>query len=70
MGAYHTGEYRSLFEKIGKSREETQKKLEAIVHTFFTEVRRNAFIMKPAAAWDILRIPGTMMSGPRACPMA
>lgn len=35
MDAYHTGEYRNLFEKIGKSREETQKKLEAIVHTFF-----------------------------------
>ena len=35
MSAYQTGRYRNVFEELGKSREEIQRKLEESIHTFF-----------------------------------
>lgn len=35
MSAYQMGKYRNVFEEIGKSREEIQRKLEESIHTFF-----------------------------------
>lgn len=35
MSAYQTGKYRNVFEELGKSREEIQRKLKESIHTFF-----------------------------------
>ena len=68
-GAVLTGKYRNVFKECGYSEDEITKRVEQTFETIFMEKRRKGFTMKWEMTWLIWRIPETMMSVPKACPM-
>ena len=70
MGAYETKVYRNVFEQLGKTPEEIEKKIQDAAHTFFTAARRSGSTIRWEKIWGIWRIPGTMMPERKGCPTA
>ena len=65
MGAYETKVYRNVFEQLGKTPEEIERKIQDAAHTFFTAARRRGSTMRPVRIWRTWRIRETMMPGQR-----